>query len=109
MRLQATYLHSKGASSLTSIWLVVDGPSSTGLEGPCCPQLADQVCSVHVQAMRVKLGRNLEQGKYPEKVDHGRKLLEVYAICLIPSLNTYSPEYKAAGIWTALSGQSWED
>lgn len=79
MRLQLP-VFSEDVSSLTSIWLVVDGPNSTGLEGPCCPELADQVCSVHVQAIQIRLGRNLEQDEYPEKADHGSK--EVYAICL---------------------------
>ena len=42
-------------------------------------------------------------------MDHGSKeILEVYAICLIPSLNlhTYSPEYKAAGIQMPRQGKA---
>lgn len=41
--------------------MVVDQPSSTGLEGLCCPGAADGVHSVHAQVVQSRVARDLEQ------------------------------------------------
>lgn len=56
------------------------GLGSTKLHRPrgsLLPKATGQVCSVHVKAVYVRLVRNVEQGKYPEKVNHRSMLLEV--------------------------------
>lgn len=66
-----------------------DGPSSSDLEDPGCPRMANRVCAVHARDTQAGVARALARGK------GWSRLWEVLGMCLITSLNlhkcTYAP------------------
>lgn len=68
------------------------GPSSRGTDGPVHPQVAFEVCTVHMWAVQVRVAKSLYSERQSECVEtphHRLGLLSVSSICLIPRLNLH--------------------